>query len=73
VETESAFSGSDANGHFVRVMTLVGTCTVGLDVGCASPGTAGAPNGAVTTSPAPKPPGSQLSDQELLRLFLDNQ
>ena len=31
VETESAFSGSDANGHFVRIMALLGTCTVGHD------------------------------------------
>jgi phospholipid/cholesterol/gamma-HCH transport system substrate-binding protein len=79
VETESACSGSDANGHFVRVMTLVGACTVGLDAGCASPGAARASHPAVPSSPAPaagpapRPPGSRLSDQELLRLFLDNQ
>lgn len=84
VETESAFSGSDANGHFVRVMTLNGSCTVGLNAGCASPGgpAPGATNGIPATevpapasgqAPAPTPPRSHVSDQDLLRLFLGNQ
>jgi phospholipid/cholesterol/gamma-HCH transport system substrate-binding protein len=83
VETESAFSGSDANGHFVRVMTLIGTCTVGVNAGCASPATAAPGTSSSETSSqasapaqpasAPHPPGSRLSDQELLRLFLGNQ
>jgi len=80
VETESAFSGSDANGHFVRVMVITGACTAGLDAGCASPGasrpsqpaspaTAAAPAPA-PASPAQAPPRSRTSDRELLRLFL---
>jgi virulence factor Mce-like protein len=88
VETESAFSGSDANGHFVRIMTLLGTCTVGLDIGCATPATpasaaSGAANAIHSSGPAPAtgpapaaqtaPPRSRTSDQDLLRLFLGNQ
>jgi virulence factor Mce-like protein len=79
VETESAFSGSDANGHFVRVMTLVGTCTVGLDVGCATPASSSnaaihssgpAPASVPAPAIAPTTPRSHTSDQDLLRLFL---
>jgi phospholipid/cholesterol/gamma-HCH transport system substrate-binding protein len=83
VETESAFSGSDANGHFVRVMTLAGTCTVGLNAGCATPArpVAGATTGSPATQapapasgqpPASSTPRSHTSDQDLLRLFLGN-
>jgi virulence factor Mce-like protein len=83
VETESAFSGADANGHFVRIQTILGACTVGLDVGCAAQGTstAAAPDrpGSDSTHtpapalpPAPAPPVSHASDQDLLRLFLGN-
>ena len=86
VETESAFSGSDANGHFVRVMTLSGSCTVGLNAGCASPAPKSAPassaaNGSPATgapapasgqAPASTTPRSHTSDQDLLRLFLGN-
>ena len=83
VETESAFSGSDANGHFVRVMTLTGTCTVGLDAGCATPAGRAVPPAAASGFPATGaaapasvqaspsiPPRSHTSDQDLLRLFL---
>lgn len=35
VEAESVFSGTDANGHYVRVMSVSGSCTVGLNLGCA--------------------------------------
>jgi phospholipid/cholesterol/gamma-HCH transport system substrate-binding protein len=66
VETESAFSGADANGHFVRVMALSGACTIGLNAGCASP----AAQPAVAPTPAPAPPRSRLDDRELMRLFL---
>ncbi|HEY7202476.1 MAG TPA: MlaD family protein [Candidatus Dormibacteraeota bacterium] len=86
VETESAFSGSDANGHFVRIMTLLGTCTVGLNAGCSVPATQPPGNGISSTRasalasgpvPAPaaasaSPPRSHTSDQDLLRLFLGN-
>jgi phospholipid/cholesterol/gamma-HCH transport system substrate-binding protein len=79
VETESSFSGSDANGHFVRVMSLAGSCSVGLNAGCAAPAATATP-GQTNTAPSssvsapaanPAPiPGPRLSDQELLRLFL---
>lgn len=35
VEAESAFGGRDANGHYVRVMDLAGSCTAGVNSGCA--------------------------------------
>ena len=83
VETESAFSGSDANGHFVRIQTILGACTVGLNAGCARQGTSAGATAAQTganathsntpvpaTPPAPAPPASHTSDQDLLRLFL---
>ncbi|HEY4027724.1 MAG TPA: MlaD family protein [Candidatus Dormibacteraeota bacterium] len=85
VESESAFSGSDANGHFVRIMTLSGTCTIGLEMGCATPATAvssrpataiqsNGPGQASVPAPAAQaaPPRSHSSDQDLLRLFLGN-
>jgi len=83
VETESAFSGSDANGHFVRIQAILGACTVGLNAGCARQGTSAGATAAQTsasssrsnmpvpaTPPAPAPPASHTSDQDLLRLFL---
>lgn len=84
VETKGAFAGSDANGHFVRVTTLIGTCTVGLDVGCATPASGSnasrPPGAAPATAPAsgsaaaaPATPRSHTSDQDLLRLFLGDQ
>lgn len=86
VETESAFSGADANGHFVRIQTINGACTVGLNAGCAAQGTSTASAPAPTSSPdtthsspvpppraaAPAPPASHTSDQDLMRLFLGN-
>ncbi|MBO0686604.1 MAG: hypothetical protein J2P45_25945, partial [Candidatus Dormibacteraeota bacterium] len=51
VETESAFSGADANGHFVRVQSEIGTCLIGLNTGCAGYTTpAGAPAGSSPTA-----------------------
>jgi phospholipid/cholesterol/gamma-HCH transport system substrate-binding protein len=56
VETESAFSGADANGHFVRIQTILGACTIGLSAGCVAQGTsrtattAGAAAGTAQTS-----------------------
>jgi len=77
VETESAFSGSDANGHFVRIQAILGACTVGLSAGCAArPTTTTATTHstapAPATPPAPAPPASHTSDRDLLRLFLGN-
>ena len=75
VETKSAFSGSDANGNYVRILSVVGTCTVGLNLGCAGGPSAGGP--AVTASnaqaPAPSPqptPGARATDQGLMGLLL---
>jgi len=67
VETESAFSGSDASGHFVRIMVLNGACTIGLNAGCASPGASGAgrPAGAGTAPAAGPGPGSQAASAGL--------
>jgi hypothetical protein len=70
VETESAFSGSDANGHFVRIQSIVGACTAGLNAGCAATSDSHSAGPVPTTPPAPAPPGSHTSDQDLLRLFL---
>jgi virulence factor Mce-like protein len=72
VETEGSFSGSDANGHFVRIQTLSGTCTVGLNAGCANPSATSSQALAPVVRPASAPttPRSQLSDQALMRLFL---
>jgi ABC-type transporter Mla subunit MlaD len=47
VETESAFSGADANGHFVRVQSELSTCIIGLNLGCSGYTT---PDGAPTSS-----------------------
>ncbi len=66
VEAESAFGGSDANGHFVRVMSVTGTCTAGLDLGCSGgPGQGGPP------VQAPGGPGSppNISDRGLMNLL----
>jgi len=73
-EAESAFGGSDANGHFVRVMSVLGTCTLNLSVGCSGgPGAGGPP---VTIPGAPKIPGaatpnpsSSISDRGLMNLL----
>ncbi|HZC40407.1 MAG TPA: MlaD family protein [Streptosporangiaceae bacterium] len=68
VEAESAFGGTDANGHFVRVMAVLGTCTAGLNVGCS--GYAGkngnSPSGASGSSPGP---GKKISDRGLENLL----
>ncbi|OLB76065.1 MAG: hypothetical protein AUI14_19705 [Actinobacteria bacterium 13_2_20CM_2_71_6] len=62
-----AFSGSDASGHFVRIMVLNGACTIGLNAGCASPGASGAgrPAGAGTAPAAGPGPGSQAASAGL--------
>jgi len=68
VEAQSAFGGTDANGHFVRVMSVLGTCTVAVNVGCSGgPGTGGPP---VTVPGAPTPsPASSISDRGLMNLL----
>lgn len=71
VETESAFGGRDADGHYVRVMLITDACTLpaGPNPTCASP--LGGPNAVPQNSsdpsvPAP-PPG--LSDSALTQLL----
>lgn len=82
VETESTFSGSDANGHYGRVLTLAGACTLGVNAGCGTPGTAASSSSSPSSNPtAPAAgqaaplsqlPRSHMSDQDLLRMFLGN-
>lgn len=80
VETESTFSGSDANGHYARILTLTGGCTLGLSTGCGTPASSTSNPTSIATAPAamqpasalPQSPRSHTSDQELLRLFLGN-
>jgi len=70
VETKSAFSAADANGHLVRIMVINGACTAGLNLGC-SAGSSGRGSAALTGAiGAAGPSASRLSDQDLLRMFL---
>lgn len=71
VEAESAFSGTDANGHFVRVMSVLGTCAVAINAGCSGgPGAGGPPvtipGASGTTVPSPS---STISDRGLMNLL----
>lgn len=67
METKSAFSYSDANGHYVKVMSITGACTIGAPAGC------GTPTGQVSGS---QPPTMQQSaptgqsDQQLIQALL---
>lgn len=63
-EAESAFSGADANGHYVRVMSVTGTCTLGLNLGCSGYRGQGGSAGA-----GPSSPSSTISDQGLINLL----
>ncbi|MBO0776319.1 MAG: MCE family protein [Actinobacteria bacterium] len=71
VEAESAFGGHDANGHFVRVMSVLGTCTLNLNTGCSGgPGAGGPPVTVPGTSKVPVPgPSSSISDRGLMKLL----
>ena len=68
VEAESAFSGKDANGHFVRVMSVTGTCTAGLNAGCSGAPGAGGPPVTVPGGPTPGTTPS-ISDRGLMNLL----
>jgi phospholipid/cholesterol/gamma-HCH transport system substrate-binding protein len=75
VEAESAFGGADANGHFVRVMSVTGTCTAGLNLGCSGGPAHGGPPvpvPGVPGSPASGVPPSGLSDRALMNLLFGN-
>jgi len=74
--TESAFSGKDAFGHFVRVYSMAGPCTTGAQsaqTGASNGQCAGQPqnaSGGQQTGAQAAPPSSSLSDQQLIDLFL---
>lgn len=81
METKSAFSGADANGHFVRVLSLTGPCTLGVNAGCSGyAGPAGPPPTQAAAAGLPRPDASSglassparslMSDQELLGIFV---
>ncbi len=82
VEGESVVGGTDANGHYVRVLALSGACTAGPDPGgaCSSPGTSGAGLANPAAAPSTGAPGrdtlprqtsySPLTDAQLSALFL---
>lgn len=63
-EGESAFSGSDADGHYVRVMSVTGSCTIGLDLGCS--GYRGSSGSAAAGSSGSS---STISDRGLINLL----
>ncbi len=75
VEAESAFGGMDANGHYVRVMSVTGACTLGLNLGCSGAPGQGRPAGPVSGVPgAPGPaasglPPSTIPDRELMNML----
>jgi hypothetical protein len=65
----------DANGHYVRVMSVTGACTLGLNLGCSGASGQGGPAGTVSGVPgAPGPAASGLapssiSDRELMNML----
>lgn len=71
VEAQSAFGGTDANGHFVRVMSVLGTCTANINLGCSGGPGAGGPPVTVPGAPhIPTPnPTSSISDRGLMNLL----
>jgi virulence factor Mce-like protein len=64
VEAQSAFAGNDANGHFVRVMSVLGTCTAGVNLGCSGGPDHGGPQVGGSVSK-----GSKISDRGLENLL----
>ncbi|MGE5136910.1 MAG: MlaD family protein [Gemmatimonadota bacterium] len=68
VEAQSAFGGNDANGHFVRVTSVTGTCTVGVSAGCSGGPGVGGPQVTVPGAPTPSP-ASSISDRGLMNLL----
>jgi virulence factor Mce-like protein len=73
VEAESAFGGTDANGHFVRVMSVTGTCTLAVNVGCSGGPGAGGPPVTVPGAPGVPSPSSSISDRGLMNLLTGGQ
>jgi virulence factor Mce-like protein len=69
--TKSAFSYSDANGHYVRVLAISSSCTVGMPGAgaCSTPNGKVGPGGAATPQSLAAP-RSTTSDQQLVNLML---
>jgi len=68
METQSAFSYSDANGHYVRVLAISSQCTTGAPGAgsCSTPGGAKKDSAApAAAQPAPAAPRGTASDQQL--------
>jgi virulence factor Mce-like protein len=63
-EAESAFSGTDANGHYVRVISVTGSCTAGLNFACS-----GYHGQSQSPGATPSRPGGTISDQQLINLL----
>lgn len=65
METKSAFSYTDANGHYVKVEALSGACSAGAPAGCGTPtGSVAQPSGNSA------PPSSTTSDQQLIQMLM---
>lgn len=72
METKSAFSYTDANGHYVKVEALSGACSIGAPAGCGTPqgGTPAPYNGSPQPTGNPAPPTSTQSDQQLINMLM---
>jgi ABC-type transporter Mla subunit MlaD len=69
METKSAFSYTDANGHYVKVEALSGACSTGAPAGCGTPsGQVGQPRS--NSAPQSQPPTSSASDQQLINMLM---
>ena len=58
METKSAFSYTDANGHYVKVEALSGACSIGAPAGCGTPSGSTATcstRRSISRSPTPTP------------------
>lgn len=71
METKSAFSYSDANGHYVRVLAIASTCTTGSPGAgvCSTPNGRVGPGGSATPQ-SQAGPRSSTTDQQLVNLML---
>lgn len=73
METKSAFSYTDANGHYVKVEALSGACSAGAPAGCGTPSGQVPPpssHGSGSAQPAAQPPRSTTSDQQFINMLL---
>jgi virulence factor Mce-like protein len=77
METKSAFSYTDANGHYVKVEALSGPCSTGAPAGCGTPnGQVGPPGSRSSAQSQPgggapsAPANSNVSDQQLINMLM---